>query len=192
METFSTLLAICAGNSPVPGEFPTQRPVTWSFDVFFDVRLNKRLNKQSWGWWFEVPSRHYNEHSLPWELRKALVKGFIWYSTWVCLLSHHQGTIYHNTSKQNATGLGTVCNRYIMTSVHRLYIYIHIYISLEIGCYETFHVIYTLTPANKILQAWVQYVIYIYHDVNPHITYDAENIILHKYKGKYNLNFTSV
>ena len=33
METFSALLAICAGNSPVPGEFPTQRPVTRSFDV---------------------------------------------------------------------------------------------------------------------------------------------------------------
>ena len=34
METFSALLAICAGNSPVPGEFPAQRPVTRSFDVF--------------------------------------------------------------------------------------------------------------------------------------------------------------
>ena len=56
METFSALLAICAGNSPVPGEFPTQRPVTRSFDVFFDLRLNKRLSKQSWGWWFETLS----------------------------------------------------------------------------------------------------------------------------------------
>ena len=56
------------------------------------------------------------------------VKGFVWYNTRVCLLSHHQGTIYHYTSKQNAIGLGTVCNRYIMTSVHRLYIYIYIYI----------------------------------------------------------------
>ena len=37
------LLAICAGNSPVPVEFPTQRPVTQSFDVLFDLRLNKRL-----------------------------------------------------------------------------------------------------------------------------------------------------
>ena len=45
METFSALLAICAGNSPVPGEFPTQRPVTRSFDVFFGLRLNKRLSK---------------------------------------------------------------------------------------------------------------------------------------------------
>ena len=39
METFSTSLAICAGNSLVTGEFPTQRPVTRSFDVFFDLRL---------------------------------------------------------------------------------------------------------------------------------------------------------
>ena len=43
METFSALQAICAGHSPVPGEFPAQRPVTQSFDVFFDLRLNKRL-----------------------------------------------------------------------------------------------------------------------------------------------------
>ena len=45
METFSALLALCAGNSPVTGEFPAQRPVTRSFDVFFDPRLNKQLNK---------------------------------------------------------------------------------------------------------------------------------------------------
>ena len=38
METFSALLAICAGNSPVPDEFPTQRPVTRSFDVFLDLK----------------------------------------------------------------------------------------------------------------------------------------------------------
>ena len=41
METFSALLAICAGNSPAPGEFLAQRPVTRSFDVFFDLRLSK-------------------------------------------------------------------------------------------------------------------------------------------------------
>ena len=40
METYSALLAICGGNSPVPGEFPTQRPVTRSCDVLFDLRLN--------------------------------------------------------------------------------------------------------------------------------------------------------
>ena len=57
METFSLLLAICEGNSPVSGEFPTQRSGTRSFDVFFDVGLNIRLRKQSWGWWFETPTR---------------------------------------------------------------------------------------------------------------------------------------
>ena len=57
METFSALLAICAGNSPVPDEFPAQRPVTRNFDVFFDLRPNKLLSKQSWGWWFQTPSR---------------------------------------------------------------------------------------------------------------------------------------
>ena len=62
METFSALLAICAGNSPVPGEFPTQRPVTRSFGVFFDLRLNNRLSKQSWGWWFETRSRPLWRH----------------------------------------------------------------------------------------------------------------------------------
>ena len=45
METFSALLTTCVGNSPVPGEFPAQRPVTQSFDVFFDLGLNKQLSK---------------------------------------------------------------------------------------------------------------------------------------------------
>ena len=49
METFAALLAFCAGNSPVTGEVPSQRPVTRIFDIFFDLRLNKRLSEQSWG-----------------------------------------------------------------------------------------------------------------------------------------------
>ena len=44
------------GEFTGPGEFPTQRPVTRNFDVFFDLRLNKRLSKQPWGWWFETLS----------------------------------------------------------------------------------------------------------------------------------------
>ena len=44
------------------GQFPTERPVTLSFDVFFDLQLNKRLRKQSWGWWFETPSRPLWRH----------------------------------------------------------------------------------------------------------------------------------
>ena len=44
------------GEFTGPGDFPTQRPVTRSFDVFFDLHLNKGLSKQPWGWWFETPS----------------------------------------------------------------------------------------------------------------------------------------
>ena len=62
METFSALLAICAGNSPVPGEFRAQRPVTRSFDVFFALHPNKRLSKQWWGWWFETPPFPLRRH----------------------------------------------------------------------------------------------------------------------------------
>ena len=57
METFSALLAICAGNSLVTGKFPAQRSVMRSFNIFSDLHLNKRLCKQLWGCWFEMPSR---------------------------------------------------------------------------------------------------------------------------------------
>ena len=66
METFSALLVLCAGNSPVTGEFPAQRPVTRSFDVFFYLRLNKRLSKQWWDWWFGTPSRPLSRHCNAW------------------------------------------------------------------------------------------------------------------------------
>ena len=65
-----------------PGEFPTQRPVTRSFDVFCDQRPNERLSKQSWDWWFETHSsplwRHSNElfrchHSTLWMMAMCQV-----------------------------------------------------------------------------------------------------------------------
>ena len=75
METFSALLAICARNSLVTGEFPAQRPVTWSFGVFFDLRLNIRLSKQ-WGcWWFETPSRPLWRHcNVYWGINSSWAK----------------------------------------------------------------------------------------------------------------------
>ena len=87
METFSALLALCAGNSPVTGEFPAQRPVMRSFDVFFDLCLNKWLGKQSWGWWFETPScslwRHCNElrvfHVIPFPYGETMIPT-LWYT----------------------------------------------------------------------------------------------------------------
>ena len=56
METFSVSPTVCAGNPLVTGEFPLQRPVTRSFGVLFDLRLNMRLGKQGWGWWFGLPN----------------------------------------------------------------------------------------------------------------------------------------
>ena len=79
METFSALLAICVGNSPVTGEFPAQKPVTRSFDVFFDLRLNKCLSKQSWSWWFETTSvslwRHRNVKLLQYRVPVDFIFG---------------------------------------------------------------------------------------------------------------------
>ena len=60
METFFALLVLCAGNSPVTGEFPAQRPVTWGSDIFFDLRLNKRLSKQSCDWCLRHHRTHYD------------------------------------------------------------------------------------------------------------------------------------
>ena len=84
METFSALLAICEGNSPVSGEFPAQRPVTLSFHVFFYLRLNKRVSKQWWGWWFETLSRplwrHCNGDTIPQSASNAVLWWFRWCS----------------------------------------------------------------------------------------------------------------
>ena len=59
METFSALLALCH-RSPVNSHHKGQ----WrgAFDVFFELRLNKHLNKQSWGWWFETLSHSSWRH----------------------------------------------------------------------------------------------------------------------------------
>ena len=62
METFSALLVLWGGNSRVTGEFPSQSPVTRIFDFFFDLRLNKKLSKQSKRQWFVMRSRSFWRH----------------------------------------------------------------------------------------------------------------------------------
>ena len=79
-KTFSVLLPICVGNSLITGEFPTQRPLTRSFDVFFDMRLNKRLSKQSWGWWFETSSRPIWRHCNVIILNLSKIEWFVTHS----------------------------------------------------------------------------------------------------------------
>ena len=80
--TIFRVTGLSCGEFTGPGEFPAQRPVTRSFDVFFDLRLNKQLSKQPWGWWFETP---------PWSLWRQC-NGTILYlaqqrhnGTWIAL-----------------------------------------------------------------------------------------------------------
>ena len=87
---------ICARNSPVTGEFPSRRPVTRSFGVIIDLRLNERLSKKSWGWWFGTPPgslwRHCNalimERSFVFRTanNKESLGVFSWWlpQTWKC------------------------------------------------------------------------------------------------------------
>ena len=90
METFSALLAICVGNSPVPVNSP-HKPVTRSFDVFFDLRLNKRLNKQSWGWWFETLSRSLWRHCNGWYSTCSVTSHYLkfWANAGLLLITEH-------------------------------------------------------------------------------------------------------
>ena len=74
METSSASLILSAGNSLVTGEFPSQRPMTQSFDIFIDRHLNKRLSEQSCGWISETPSRSLWRH---------------------CNVLHDKCTVYH-------------------------------------------------------------------------------------------------
>ena len=74
-------------TGPFGGEFPSQRPVTRSFDVFFDQRLNKRLSKQSRRRWFETPAcslwRHRNTNNMQ-SPQSILVSGVAWKFTVNC------------------------------------------------------------------------------------------------------------
>ena len=62
IETFPAFLALYEGKPSVTGGLPTQRPVTPRFAVFFDLRLNKRLYKQSRRRLFETSSRSLWRH----------------------------------------------------------------------------------------------------------------------------------
>ena len=98
METFSALSALCAGNSQVTGEFPSQRPVTQSFDVFSFLICAwlHGFKSKSWGWWLETPSRslwHQCNETVSWNN------------------VHGIRPIYQNM--YNKSKLTDACNRYI-------------------------------------------------------------------------------
>ena len=135
METFSALLTNCAENSPVPaGEFPVQRPVTRSFDVFCDLRLNKRLiNGQLRGKCFHLMTsswkrmqsetrcqcvkiilvRHLWAHSC--HVRDKIMYVLLWQSRFLnCGLSLSDQTMH-------TTWLGT-CDIIIKSFIYQVYL----------------------------------------------------------------------
>ena len=94
---FYAFLAICAGNSPVPGEFPAQRPVTRSFNVFSDLRLNKRL------WWTGIEGKNTQVQPLQWRHNEH--DGVSIHRRLDCLLNRMFRCISKKTSKRRVTGL---------------------------------------------------------------------------------------
>ena len=98
---FTWWQALCAGISQVTGEFPSQRPVTRSFDDFFGLGLNKRLRKQQRRWWFETPLRSLWRHRIVvshWILTRATDRDVYHISGWLdnskfTITSSH-GTIF--------------------------------------------------------------------------------------------------
>ena len=85
LKHFPRYWPFVAGKSSGTGELPLQRPVRRSFDVFFDLRLNRRLSKHSRRWWFETPSRlsrrHYSRTERCFATEKLLIackKAFSW------------------------------------------------------------------------------------------------------------------
>ena len=115
METFPALLlaTLCVeSNTLVTGEFPSQRPVTRSFDVFIDLRLNKRLSKQSSGRWFETPSSSLWHMSSVVHTICILVFCYIFWlpatKAWYDIFRSHRSCF---------TGTGAHCNDVIMSAM---------------------------------------------------------------------------
>ena len=81
------------GNSPVPGEFPAQRPVTRSFDVFFDLYLNTPLSKQIWGWWIEMLS-----HPLWCHCNVTIYDTTLYPTFHFSMLTYHQLNLFKHIS----------------------------------------------------------------------------------------------
>ena len=114
METFSPLLGLCVGNSPVTDDFPTQRPVTRSFEVFFDLRMNQQLSKHCSRRWFETSSRHYDVTVMEYGSRWKYVQWngpieMIWHSRLVNVFASAHGCTRHFFNE----------NWYTLTSIRR-------------------------------------------------------------------------
>ena len=101
-----------------PDEFPAQRPVTWTFDDFFDLHLIRRLSKQWWGWWFETLSRPLWRHCNVWRICKTVTYELnIWWGLLYILrlnVAHFADDIYKcNFLKENCCILIKVSLKFV-------------------------------------------------------------------------------
>ena len=119
-------------RSQVTGEFPAQQSVTWSFDVFFDLRLNKQLTKQSWSWYLRRHRAHYDvtvtvliTFSSAGRDHPAETISFYSMAT-LCLLgpghSSRRSTASRNIPASSATRL---CIRQLKITYASVYLHIH-------------------------------------------------------------------
>ena len=118
MGIFSALLTLCAGNSPVTGEFPAQMPVTLGFDICYDLCLNKRLSKQWWGWWFETRShplwRHCNEICVTENVKDLTLPMYVMSSTTTSQVLHPgRGVLVEICFSSNAKPIKFYAQTYI-------------------------------------------------------------------------------
>ena len=128
--TFSALLAFCAGISPVTGEFPSQRPVTRSFDELFDLHMKKRLSNQSRRRWFETPSHSLWRHCYEFRYFMGLICDVA--------VSGHTLTRFIGKSKQTTQWLQISQFACLASRIRMFYVFIELQRSKE------YHVAYTL------------------------------------------------
>ena len=129
--------------------FPAQRPVTRSFDVFFDLRLNKRLSKQSWGWWFKTLSRPLWRHC---NVSEVISQWMLWNhdssGRYIGNLSIHVSKRYgisflpKNQKLRNVFFSHVISHNKCMAHAHTVYICVYIGCALVCCHYKTFPMVH--------------------------------------------------
>ena len=118
-STFSALLSLCEGNPLVTGGFPSQWPVTWNFDIFFNVRLNKRLSKQSRLRWFDTPWCLLWRHCNVFSTSLAHVN---WQGVTCCGVRFDNWKLHPSSW----TSQKTIFRRFLFCLNVNIYIYLHV------------------------------------------------------------------
>ena len=125
------------GNSPVTGEFPSQRPVKRSFDVSFDLRLNIRKSYQLWVWWFETP-------------RRSLIRpcnAILGFGSWYIFLENtlHDWVMLDDMKNSTLTPIKQHSQQvlYYFTSIYKQ--------TICVNCHYSHHILQSISSINMII-----------------------------------------